>query len=720
MDRPTRCLAFLLLMLTLSTSARGDELRLDASGYSDDCGIRIKTVENLVMAVWPLDKDGTHSALLVLSLRDGEPLVTYLGVDGPSGPDGGRPGILEDVDPVVFVTVGTRQPPKGRPPEMSEFNVFFDSPEKRPNETFEGRFERKSARVSSHGRSATISLGSLKAGPFEGRWEISLYANAPLVHVEAVMHTDRPHTAYFYDQGFASKKPGWTSMAWRDTEGRFHSQPVKADTPAHPLSVQHRLVIAESKGGSVACFPPPHQFFFARDYTDNLSTVWTGRDYQGREPRYGFGVRQSKAGGGRFSPWYNAPEGTEQRMGVFYLVSPGEAKTAEQEALKFTHGDRFPELPGYKTFTTHWHMAVTQQAMRRKAEGKPPEVPELVKIFQDMNVNIVHLAEFHGDGHPRDPGSVRLSEMKAMFDECRRLSRPGLLVLPGEEANVYLGAYEPGKQPGHWVYLFPRPVTWIMKRLPGTPFETDDPEHGKVYRVGSPEDMFKLLQVEHGLGWTSHPRVKGSSWAPDAFREAAFFKSDHWLGAAWKAMPVDLSSPKLGTRALDLLDDMANWGDEKYMPGEADVFKIDHTHELYGHMNINYLKLDKVPGYDDDWSRVLDRLRSGRFFVTTGEVLIPEFQAGGKSSGQTLSLQGADRVEISFEVHNTFPLRAAEIISGDGHQVFRQTVPLDHLPAFHEGDVTASVDLRGREWVRVEVWDIASNGAFTQPVWLKP
>ena len=27
-------------------------------------------------------------------------------------------------------------------------------------------------------------------------------------------------------------------------------------------------------------------------------------------------------------------------------------------------------------------------------------------------------------------------------------------------------------------------------------------------------------------------------------------------------------------------------------------------------------------------------------------------------------------------------------------------------------------DLTGRTWVRLEAWDIAGNGAFTQPVWL--
>jgi hypothetical protein len=29
------------------------------------------------------------------------------------------------------------------------------------------------------------------------------------------------------------------------------------------------------------------------------------------------------------------------------------------------------------------------------------------------------------------------------------------------------------------------------------------------------------------------------------------------------------------------------------------------------------------------------------------------------------------------------------------------------------------VDLKGAKWVRFEVWDIAANGAFSQPVWIE-
>ena len=45
-------------------------------------------------------------------------------------------------------------------------------------------------------------------------------------------------------------------------------------------------------------------------------------------------------------------------------------------------------------------------------------------------------------------------------------------------------------------------------------------------------------------------------------------------------------------------------------------------------MNVNYLKLDHLPKFSDGWQPVLDTLRHGQFFTTTGEILIPQFTVG--------------------------------------------------------------------------------------------
>ena len=66
----------------------------------------------------------------------------------------------------------------------------------------------------------------------------------------------------------------------------------------------------------------------------------------------------------------------------------------------------------------------------------------------------------------------------------------------------------------------------------------------------------------------------------------------------------------------------------------------------------------------------------------------------------------------------TFPLAFAEIISGDGQKVFRQRIHLTDSESFGTRKVRLPLELKGRTWVRFEIWDIAANGAFTQPVWL--
>jgi hypothetical protein len=149
----------------------------------------------------------------------------------------------------------------------------------------------------------------------------------------------------------------------------------------------------------------------------------------------------------------------------------------------------------------------------------------------------------------------------------------------------------------------------------------------------------------------------------------------------------------------------------------VDVFKIDRTHELYAHMNVNYLKLDRLPRYDEGWQPVLDALRRGRFWVTTGEILLHDFTLGGKPAGETLA-SAAGRPELKADLEWTFPLRFAEVVSGDGKTVFRQRIDLSDTGPFGRRTLTLRPDLRGRTWARLEVWDIAANGAFTQPVWL--
>jgi len=101
-----------------------------------------------------------------------------------------------------------------------------------------------------------------------------------------------------------------------------------------------------------------------------------------------------------------------------------------------------------------------------------------------------------------------------------------------------------------------------------------DSTMGKIYRISNATEMLELLKKEKGLAWTAHARTKGSTGFPDGYWNQDFFLSDRFLGAAWKAMPADLSQPRLGKRVLDLMDDMNNRGLQKKISGTPNKSRI--------------------------------------------------------------------------------------------------------------------------------------------------
>ncbi len=167
------------------------------------------------------------------------------------------------------------------------------------------------------------------------------------------------------------------------------------------------------------------------------------------------------------------------------------------------------------------------------------------------------------------------------------------------------------------------------------------------------------------------------------------------------------------------MDDMNNWGVKKTVIAEADLFTITQENEMYAHMNVNYLMLDKLPAYKDSWLPILDAMQHGRFFSTTGEVLMPSLRINGASSGDSLRLNSAGAADIQLSLRWTFPMHFVEIISGDGEKVYRDRITLSDTEAFGEKAFQFSATLAGRKWVRVEAWDVAANGAFSQTFYIR-
>ncbi len=678
--------------------------------------------------VWPISPTTSGEMVFNLNPAANQPLIARIAI--------GATTLVRGVDPATFLTVGERdlRNPAG-------WVAFFDNPGLRSYRTFAAVLRKTAVKVSTEGARTRVRVEEISAGAFQGRLELSVFCNSPLILVETVVSTEEDGRAILYDAGLVARMPPgqttpwshpgattysplvpgspWTSFAWLDAAGQLQRAPAELSRVAAPLTVSRRVLVGESVGGAIAVFPPPHQYFYPLDSANNLGFAWYGSARNPMLSGYGFGIRQPPEGDRIWVPWVNAPPRTEQRLAVFYSIATN-AADAIRDVKRLTRDDRYQRLPGFQTFTSHYHiehaLELTKARLTSATTGIPRgfERPGFVDTFKARGVDIVHLGEFHVGAMPRLPAAERLALLKTLHEECARLSDTELLVLPGEEPNVHLG--------GHWMSFFPKPVYWVLNRAAGAPLVEEVAGYGKVYQVGSAADVLELMRQENGLMWTAHPRIKGSRSFPDTYATTPFYRSEQFLGAAWKAMPADLSLPRLGQRVLDLLDDMANSGLRKYVLAEADMFRMEPDFESYAHMNVNYLQLDRIPAFSEGWHTVLDALRRGKFFATTGEVLIPRFTVAGKHSGETIIVDPT-RPQATYPVvatlEGTFPLAFAEIISGDGQSVSRQRVDLSDSYSFATRELRLDFPRGAARWVRLEVWDIARNGAFTQPVWIE-
>jgi hypothetical protein len=599
--------------------------------------------------------------------------------------------ILERAQPFYRVETGKRR---------GGFDAFFDFPPSHPDGTraFLAEFHPTSVSAKTVGNRVVITFDGVRAGIFSGSLRYVFYPGSRLIEQRAVLSTAEPDTAYFYDAGIRMAEPAdqrigglmESQISYFDTAGKFQTIVPSYASERQPVKVRYRAIAAHSGAGSVSVFAAPHQYMMARDYTTNMGYVW----YTSWRGNVSLGIRQLPDDYAPFYPWMNAPPATQQEMRLFISLDDRPAGPALDYVLRYTNGDRFPKLPGYITFAPHWHLAYTPQAEEKGLYWQPPFKPAMRAIGVDSAM----IMDFHGDGHPQALTDVRVKELADFYRACNAQSGSDFLLIPSEEANVFLG--------GHYAVVFPKPVHWFMNRKEGERFRTDDPVYGTVYRVGNAQELWQMVKAEHGFVYQTHPRTKGSTGYPDKIFDTDYFRDASFLGAGWKAMPSDLSSPRLGERAFKTLDDMNNLGFHKRLIGEVDVFQIDTTHELYGHMNINYVRLPSLPTFDN-YGRLLDAVAKGDYFTTTGEILLPE--VSWKPS--------ADRLAARISMNHTFPLNMAELVWGDGSETHRKIVPLDSSREFGSANCDWNLDAPNWKWARLAVWDVAGNGAFTNPIW---
>ena len=674
----------LLVFALLMGSARGFSqslISVDLSGVKPG-RVRVSRTVDSLLVEWKDKVSRQWEARF--SLNPAAPLITSISVGGQV--------VVDRADPIYRCVTGKRK---------GGWNNFFDDPADDPDGAtrYVQEFHRHKATARTVGDRVEVSFDGLRLGPFTGAIRYTFYPETSLIQQEAVATTGEPSVAYFYDAGLTmtsedDRRPGLnmqSKVVFYDPSGQLRTVSSPYGSERHTLNVRYRVLAKKTGAGSIAVFSAPHRYLFARDYATNLGFNW----YSAWRGKVSLGIQQPFDDNTKIYPWINAPPQTEQEMGLFLLLDAGQPTSALEKVLAYTHSDRFVKLPGYITFAPHWHFAYTVQAMANGPGWKPP----FIAAFKQHGVDAALIFDFHIDGHPAALTDVRLQELHAFYEACRKLSDNSFLLIPGEEANVYLG--------GHWGLVFPKPVYWFENRKPEEPFKTQNSNYGTVYHVDSADDVWRMVTEENGFVYQTHPRTKGSTGYPDAIENAYYFRDPRYFGVGWKAMPSDLSSPRLGERAFKTLDDLNNAGLHKYLLGEDDLFQIHTSDELYSQLNINYVKLPALPGFDH-YGSLIHAVAAGQDFISTGEVLLPSVTiAGGED----------DSLDVRTRVISTFPLRLAEVVWGDGNATHHSSIDLRSTHAFEDRTYVWTVAAPGWKWARVAVWDIAADGGFTNPVW---
>jgi hypothetical protein len=740
-----------LLGTMLAASSLGQELNCDMTAYKAQEGLTAQIRSGVLELSWQGERREQLRAQFMV--RNGQPVVQELAARKA----GGAWTVLgQNLSPEFEITSGVRRLSEQQMAPLRDLKIqltpevierekwfaFWDSPlmvpgrpgtnldlPRKPEEIRRvwAKYNATGCQVKTDGARIEVVFPGFDAGIFSGSLQYTVYRGTNLLRQEAMASTNEPSVAYKYVSGLKGFKiADDTQVVWRDTArgwqhygfgGAVNQQPVG-------LLARNRLGILEANGGSLAFLPPSHKFFWSREIETNLGYVYYRKD---SEQSFSIGVRQPDRENGA-KPWgvsdavwtrrvneargdlnnfalYNAPPGTMQRMPVYFYLSPQDSRTTQAEVMAFTHDDVYKPLPGYKVLVSHFHFHLNEQMTDA---GTLDQEPTWLPVFRGLGINMAILADFHSDSHPTDTGKIRFNEQKVYFDACQRFSDRDMLLIPGEEPDANFG--------GHYMFVFPKPLFFSHVKEPakgpaGQPFEEEMPPFGKVFHTTTAATELNLLNQQHGLVWQTHPRTKGSAGYPDAVREKDFFRSDRFLGGSYQSLPADLSQKRLcEVRCLGLLDDMNNWGNAKYMIAEGDTYMKYPDDETFPQLIVNYVKMDKVPKFDDGWNSLLETMRAGDYFVTSGEVLL-------RNSGMEGS--GAKRT-YTAEAEWTFPPEFAELVWGDGDTVGRQVISLTDKAPFGSQKFRIPFDAAGKKWVRFAVWDSAGNGAFTQPVHLKP
>jgi hypothetical protein len=395
-DSQMKYLGFVLLGTLGWSAANGEDLNCDLREYRAMSGLTAESKDGGLRVSW--QGEGTQQLGATFAIRNGMPLIRELAA--------GSVVLGRGLAPEFEVTSGRRRISEQQlapmrklglalTPELidqQKWNAFWDAPleipgakgtnpdlPRQPEEIRRAKatYQTSTCRVKTEGVRLEVTFPGLSMGIFAGQLRFTVYKGTNLLRQEAIAKTEEPSVAYKYNAGLKGFALGGSSrVMWQDVARAWQQYEFGGAVNTDPVALRarNRLAIVRGESGSLAIFPPPHKFSFAREIELNLGYVWYRKDGPNS---FSAGVRQAeheeeyRPGGVSDDVWnrranqsrhnlgnfalYNAPPGTWQRMPVYYYLSAETPEATERSVLAFTHGDRFKAMPGYRVAVSHFH-----------------------------------------------------------------------------------------------------------------------------------------------------------------------------------------------------------------------------------------------------------------------------------------------------------------------------------------------------------------------------
>lgn len=623
--------------------------------------------------------------------------------------------LCEGLCPQFKVVTGkrtTHNPQREKPIAAGEkpdyqWDTYSDDPFSKPGvQEAAGQWATTSLQVEKRGRHTTVTFDGLTLGQFTGGCQFHFFDGSNLIRMEAVASTQEDGVAYLYHAGLSGFPVG--KLYYVSPKGRevlenpgYHTN-SGPDRDRERVKVRGRVLTLGLEEGSVAVFPSPHRFFWGGQ-TENI----VGNHYYIRKSgqnTMALGVRHNKSPE-HFNvrwPGYNAKPDTQQRMSVFFLPTAESVYVTRARVMRYTNFDHLRRLPGYKCLGAHMHVAAQAAWIRNQRKERPWE-----RLTKDLGFDIFAPCDFWAEGRCEDNTRGRRSDLERYQAMAKFCSTPDYLVVPAEELADMTGQHV--LVPYHCMLFPSKPLLYSRWRDEDQPFAETLPDGRIYYHLRSAGDLVEMCRRENCFILMPHPDTKANDGLPYDCKNEVWFQDERWFGIGCRMLPADNSVPTMiSGRTERVWNDINNWSDRpRYLLSELDTYtKVDESEEdweMYPMTNCTYVQLDTLPT-PDNWEPLVNALREGKHFYSTGEILLE----------QCSLTDGACQATFSW----TFPLANVQLVCSDGERV--QTVDLPQEDSLPYGKETFHITFpHGMKWARVLATDIAGNSAFGMPVFLR-